>query len=336
MKNIRFNLKFFNGNGSFDSVRSLSELHDKFNLDDLYEYFLSGQLELWLKCHGEELIAQQVAAIASEKDIHKQIDALFDALGFDLDANEKRSAIASFLYPMEFLRKRAAIGESIKKVDDAIRKDLDEYNEIVKFIVDNNEDFAAVKAGVKDLLKHHGEFFKLDYMRFYEMMVHQCPLAILAVLMDKYYRNYYLPASGDCKSLYLGELAGMSEREDVSKPLQHIKTRISKFIDVSATASSVKVMIDGERIDGEGYLLKDWEIIKQISDYEKGRNAWQDEVDGSKKVMVLWNDGVEARPYHDNTNQYKPGELNGRFEIMNGLEYRVTSYNKGCLLYVEI
>lgn len=336
MKNIRFNLKFFNGNGNFDSVRSLTELHDKFNLDDLYEYFLSGQLELWLKCHGEELIAQRVAAIASEKDIHKQIVALFDALGFDFDANEKRSAIASFLYPMEFLRKRAALSESVKKVDDTIRKDLDEYNEIVKFIVDNNEDFAAVKAGVKDLLKHHGEFFKLDYMRFYEIMVHQCPLAILAVLMDKDYRNYYLPSSDDCKSLYLGELAGMSSREDVSKPLQHIKTRISKFIDVSATASRVKVMIDGEQIDGEGYLLKDWEIIKQISDYEKGRNAWQDEVDGSKKVMVLWNDGVEARPYHDNTNQYKPGELNGRFEIMNGLEYRVTSYNKGCLLYVEI
>ena len=98
----------------------------------------------------------------------------------------------------------------------------------------------------------------------------------------------------------------------------------------------MKFLIDGDRVDGEGYLLKDWDVIKQISDYEKGRNAWQDEVDGSKKIMVLWNDGVEARPYHDNTNQYKPGELNGMFKIMNGLEYRVTSYTKGCLLYMEV
>jgi hypothetical protein len=105
---------------------------------------------------------------------------------------------------------------------------------------------------------------------------------------------------------------------------------------VSASAASVEVWIDKDQYDGGGYLLKDCDVIKQISDYEKGRNAWQDEVDGSKKVMVLWNDGVEARPYHDNTNQYKPGELNGKFEIMNGLEYRVTGYNKGCLLYMEV
>ncbi len=336
MKNIRFNLKFFNGNEGFDSVRSLGELQDKFNLDDLYEYFISGQLELWLKCHGEESIADKVSPLREEKDVHKQIASLFDVLGFDFDANEKRSAIASYLFPLDFLKRRAALGESTKKVDVAVRKDFSEYNDLVRFLVDNHEDFAAVKAGVKDLLRYHGEQFRLDYMRFYEIMVRQCPLAILAVLMDKNFRDYYLPFCEDRKKLYLGELSGMSDMEDVSKPVQHISFRLGKFLSVSATTNSIKVLIDGEQLDGDGYLLKGWEIIKQISDYEKGRNAWQDEVDGSKKVMVLWNDGVEARPYHDNTNQYKPGELNGRFEIMNGLEYRVTSYTTGCLLYVEV
>lgn len=336
MKKIRFNLKFFKDDGNFDSVRSLAELEDKFNLDDLYEYFVSGQLVLWLKCHGEDAVAEKVSAVIDEKDVQNQISKLFDALGFDLDSHEKESAIASYLFPLEFLKRRARLRESIKKVDETVRKDGEEYVDLLKFLIDNREDFAAVKACVKDILKHHAEQFKMDYMRFYEIMVKQCPLAIFAVLMNKDYRDCFLSTSESSKNRYLAGLSGICESADVSKPLQHIKTRLSRFLDVSATATSVKILIDGDQVDGEGYLLKDWDIIKQISDYEKGRNAWQDEVDGSKKVMVLWNDGVEARPYHDNTNQYKPGELNGKFEIMNGLEYRVNSYNKGCLLYMEV
>jgi hypothetical protein len=336
MKKIRFNLKFFKGDGNFDSVRSLAELQDKFNLDDLYEYFVSGQLVLWLQCHGEDAVAEKVSAVAGEKNVHNQIAKLFDALGFDFDSNEKESAIASYLFPLEFLKRRAKLGESIKKVDEVVRKDVEEYAELLKFLIYNREDFAAVKAGVKDILRYHAEQFKMDYMRFYEIMVRQCPLAIFAVLMDKDYRDYFLASSESSKDRYLARLSDVCETVDVSNPLQHFKTRLGRFLAVSGTTSSVKVLIDGDQVDGEAYLLKDRDVIKQISDYEKGRNAWQDEVDGSKKVMVLWNDGVEARPYHDNTNQYKPGELNGKFEIMNGLEYRVTGYNTGCLLYMEV
>ena len=336
MKNIRFNLKFFNGNGTFDSVRSLSELQDKFNLDDLYEYFLSGQLELWLKCHDEEAVARKVALLANEKDVHIQIAGLFDALGFDFDKAEKESAIASYLFPLEFLKRRAALGDSIKKIDDAVRRDFADYNDRIKSLIEHHEDFAAVKAGVKDLLKYHSEQFKVDYMRFYELMVQKCPLAVLVVLMNKNYRDYFMPSCEERKALYLGGLADNSDAIEVSKAIQHINNRLSKFFSVTATTNTVKVYIDGEQIDGEGYLLKDWNVIKTISDYSKGVGAWQDEVDGSRKVMILWNEGVEARPYHDNTNQFNPGDLNGRFEIMNGLEYRVKNTYNSCLLYVEV
>lgn len=336
MKNIRFNLKFFNGQGGFDSVRSLAELQDKFNLDDLYEYFLSGQLELWLRCHGEDVVADRVAVLAKEADVHVQISKLFDALCFDFDQNEKEAAIASYLFPLEFLKRRATLGDSIKKISDAVVSDFSEYNKKLGFLIEHHEDFTAVKTGVKELLKHHAEQFKIDYMRFYDVMVQQCPLAVLAVLMDKRYREYFLPSCESARSLYLGALGEIAGDVDVTKHVQYFSNRLSKFFSVSATVSTIRVMIDGAQLDGEGYLLKDWGIVKQISDYEKGRDAWQDEVDGSKKIMVLWNDGVEARPYHDNTNQYKPGELNGRYEIMNGLEYRVSNYTKGCLLYVEV
>ena len=156
MKGIRFNLRFFNGNGSFDSVRSLSELQDKFNLDDLYEYFVSGQLELWLKCHSEDAVAEEVSALASEKDVHRQIAGLFDALGFDFDYNEKESVIWSYLFPQEFLKRRAAIANSVGKVAEVVKKDFADYNDRIKSLVKHHEDLPAVKAEVRDLLEFHG------------------------------------------------------------------------------------------------------------------------------------------------------------------------------------
>ena len=59
LKNIRFNLRFFNGSDEPESVHSVKELEEKLRnnqiaFDDLMAYFFSGQLERWLECHGEK------------------------------------------------------------------------------------------------------------------------------------------------------------------------------------------------------------------------------------------------------------------------------------------
>lgn len=334
IKHIRFNLRFFND--VEESVRSLGELQEKFNVDDLYEYFLSGQLERWLRCHEEEKVADAVCAISKDIPTEEQLDKLFDALGFDFDENERKSAIASFVFPRRLLNKRAMLGVSLKKVSEAVDQNFKEYNTRICELIENREDFAKVKAGVRDLLRFHGDLFAFDYMRFYHIMVAECPLAIFAVLMNDKYRAYYLPEDENRRAYFLGGVAAKCGEKTGKKALDRIKDVLASFLSVTATYSSITFKVGDQQIDGDSYLLKDWNIVKQVSDYEKGRGAWQDEVGGEKKVMILCNDGVEVRPYHDNTRQFKPGEANGRFEIMNGFEYRVSNQSKGCLLYMEV
>ena len=52
LKAIRFNLQFHVGN-EIVPARTLADLNNCMNVDDLFEYFQSGQLERWLKVLGE-------------------------------------------------------------------------------------------------------------------------------------------------------------------------------------------------------------------------------------------------------------------------------------------
>ena len=62
---IRFNLKFFNADGSEEVVRTLDDLRVKFNLCDLWDYFKSGDLVKWLKSINEPDLAERVGGLTS-------------------------------------------------------------------------------------------------------------------------------------------------------------------------------------------------------------------------------------------------------------------------------
>ena len=73
LKNIRFNLRFFTGSDSFESVHSVDELGEKLRnnqiaFDDLMAYFFSGQLQRWLECHGakDSVLLEKLRAIDSK------------------------------------------------------------------------------------------------------------------------------------------------------------------------------------------------------------------------------------------------------------------------------
>lgn len=82
---IRFNLKFFNAGGGEEVVRTLADLRAKFNLSDLYEYFKSGDLLLWLKGINEPKIAESVESLRGMPDRREMLSALCLTLGMSLD-----------------------------------------------------------------------------------------------------------------------------------------------------------------------------------------------------------------------------------------------------------
>lgn len=339
LKTIRFNLKFFNGPDAVgcDSASSLAELRECFNLNDLYEYFKSGQLIRWLECHDEKEVAQAVAAIGKpdEGTIARQMNQLFDALGLGYSKSEREDAIAAFLFPREIQARRKKQADAQAKTNEIVSRDIGHYTSIINDLIANANSFAKVKAGVHSLLTLHGDIFKLDYFRFYEVMVKKCPLAIFAVLMDSEYGKYFKPQCEQRGKLYAGDLAdvgGFTEKTEYA-PARALEERLCDFLKIEGPDS---VSINGIKLVDDDPLLSENGPIKRVKDFSGGLNGWQDVVFQGRRVMVLCNDGVEVRPYHDTLHQYKDGDANCRFKVFDGLEFRTVKNYANALFYMEV
>ena len=115
LKAIRFNLQFHVGN-ELVPARALSDLNNCMNVDDLYEYFQSGQLERWLKVNGETEKASKVAELQKDDDITTVLSSLFKILGLDFSEEEVSEAIASFVYPKEMQKKKLELKSSLNNI----------------------------------------------------------------------------------------------------------------------------------------------------------------------------------------------------------------------------
>ena len=216
LKAIRFNLQFHVGN-ELVPARALADLNNCMNVDDLFEYFQSGQLERWLKVLGETEKASKVAELQKDDDITIVLSSLFKILGLDFSEEEVSEAIASFVYPKEMQKKKLELKSSLNNIHDEISKDFSAYNDLLKELIESAENFVVVKSKVRELLELYHEQFKLDYIRFYNVMADKCPLAIFAVLMDEKWRSYFLPTDESVVQTFYGELTNQfSELPDKS------------------------------------------------------------------------------------------------------------------------
>ena len=365
LKNIRFNLKFSNGkdasgNENFTSIRSFADLlafAKRLNIDDLYEYFKSGQLERWLKVIGEDDKSKAIEKINEKTPIAEQLKKLFTALDLKLEPGEIELFTESYVYSETIANRRKNLAADLKNISNVIRKDFEQYNECLKDIISVAEDFSAVKAKVRSLLKTYTEQFKLDWMRFYDIMIQKCPLAIFVVFMDKEFREFYLPSNLNMNVKYYGKLSSefevcqdvtredslesMSEDQDES-PVQVLSTRIDKILSVKVKSNRINLVIDGKHhFASDSYLLKDGLIIKEV-DYIESEGDWQDAVDRGNEVLILHcGDNIKIRSKADKRHQYTGKTLPGKFPILNGLDFCTSSSavrmsSNRVLLYMEI
>ena len=85
---IRFNLKFFNADGSEEVVRTLADLRAKFNLSDLWDYFKSGDLARWLRSINEPQVADNVDSLNTAPNRREMLGALCEVLDLPIDKAE--------------------------------------------------------------------------------------------------------------------------------------------------------------------------------------------------------------------------------------------------------
>ena len=196
-KTIRFNLRFHDKNETIP-IRSLEDMKDHMCIDDLYEFFMSGHLERWLKVHypNETEKAEALASIDKKGETRKILTGLFKKL-FENDESfsmeEVNNAIDSFLCPEEIRKREAALARSLGKVRDAMDKEFDNYENLLQIIEESADNFGKVKSNVRTMLELYPRLFEKDFIRFFFLMREKCPLAIFAVLMDETWRRLYLP-----------------------------------------------------------------------------------------------------------------------------------------------
>ena len=347
LKDIRFNLRFSKGKGKdgeeqFDIIRSLPELKEHLNIDDLYLYFVSGQLARWLACIGEPVRGEAIAKIDRKSPLKVQLNGILGALGIELSKDDLASMLESYTYFKELEGTKREMIAILKDVQSVIEQDYFHYNQCLKDIIAAKDDFSAVKARVRAMLKEFPQQFKLDWMRFYDVMMEKCRLAVFAVLMDSDYRKYYLGTLNEMNARYYSELAVPDNgNSNMVTPVSQFMQRVGNILSVSYERySEQKLHIT---LDGRWALdVNDWKkrgIIREV-DYGKSGGEWEDAVEKDTKIMILHcGENITIRPSGDKGHQSK-GRQCGRFPIFNGLDFRISvdtprSYDD-VLLYMEV
>ena len=347
LKDIRFNLRFSkgkdnNGEEQFDIIHSLQDLKEHLNIDDLYLYFVSGQLSRWLTCIGEPGRGETIEKIDRKASVKVQLNGIFKALGFELLKGDLEAMVESYTYFKQLEDRKREMVAILNNVQDVIGQDYRQYSQCLKDIIAAKDDFSAVKARVRAMLKDFPQQFKMDWMRFYEVMMEECRLAVFAVLMDSDYRKYYLGTQDEMNARYYGELDvpdnGNSQRVT---PVSQFIQRVGNILSVSYERYSeqkLHITLD----DRWALDVNEWKergIIKEV-DYGKSGGEWEDAVARGTEIMILHcGENITIRPAGDKERQSK-GRQCGRLPIFNGLDFRTSSASPSStddiLLYMEV
>lgn len=100
MKTIKFNLNVNN-----QMIRSVDELHQNFNIDDIYELYESKILQKWLRINNENDLAKQLDSIENESDLSEKILKILSIFNFTTSDSELRTY--AYLYKRAY-RERVA------------------------------------------------------------------------------------------------------------------------------------------------------------------------------------------------------------------------------------
>jgi len=232
------------------------------------------------------------------------------------------------------------LSKEIEKIDTIISKDFENYTNTLKEIIAAAQDFSAVKSKVRGLLKTYPAQFQLDFIRFYDVMVRLCPLAIFTVLMDENFRKYFLPTDENVNTNFYGTLSDQFQDFPKMSVATNFQKRVKGFFIASKTEKKVTVFIDGCDFAEDSYLLKDRHIIKEV-DYSQSEGEWQDAVNKGTPVMILHcGKNITIRSNGDKEHQFKGSELKEDFMIFDGLDFRTPSSfypsEDTMLLYMEV
>lgn len=188
-KTIKFNLIVDGKN-----IRTLEDLKENFNIDDVYDLYERGILKKWLDVRGYKEESERLDALIAAKpnNISAIIIGLIKVFApLDQDFNPQEEAYAQIFRVIKQARVEEAKRNEYEHNHVIEQYHLD-YEMLKESIIVNCDNFDYIKICIKEISEKFAELFRLDYRKFFFDNVERAPLAVFAVLMNEELRNIFL------------------------------------------------------------------------------------------------------------------------------------------------
>lgn len=295
-KSIKFNLHC-----NDTSIRTLQDLRENFNVEDVLEQYENGMLLKWLEVRGYKLELEEIKKIEdkNEIDIIKKIIKI-------LNIEENENKINENLYFLKYKKEKQSEIKELNKIENnyckIIKNYFKKYNDLINDILENQNDINKIKADIYILENDYYDILQFDIIKLFDMFKKTCPLAIMCMLMREKIRPLLLNEETEIefyrKPQILSEekIKYIISREFLLQISQHIKTN--------------NMICD---------------FYKLIEPKEK-----------DKKFMIIkigYNSNVT---FSDNDkNPYDINSINGKFIILEQIYYVSKNEREG-LVYMEV
>lgn len=186
-KKIKFNLIIDD-----QPIRSVEDLKDNFNLQDILEVYKNGLLKRWLSVRGYNEYIEEVESLNLEDDIEllKRIVEIFD---LDVSQQEIKRSVYSLEFIKEKNKRLDLINSKEKKWEKIISKYHKSYEEIVNNLIENKSDMSYIKEAVQEIYNKFLGLFYLNYKELYnELMEKRAIFPVIGILMNEELKNVLL------------------------------------------------------------------------------------------------------------------------------------------------
>ena len=303
-KTIKFNL-VCDGH----QVRTLEGLRNHFSIEDVLQYFRDKVLEKWLCVRGynEELEAIKQISASAPYEIIKELVSIFK-IESDIDKIEYSTSIITYRESRVLADK--IYNEKSLKSDSLYSEYFQRYDALINDIIQHPTEKNKIQAVIAEIESQYAWIFKNDYRNFFYKVREISPLTVLCLLMNKFTRKFYIfdeNVPSDDSLLF---------NRDVKEMYSLIKNSFSGTDYIESLGDNI---IKKNNETGSRFVSltqKKCLVIKLLKSGRGGNEC-----------------GISS--YADNENFLTPDNINGKFLILEGLQYQ-SQNSSNTLYYIEI
>lgn len=260
-------------------VRTLDDLQEHFNIEEILSYHKNGMLQRWLEVRGfgSELEAVKEVPIIDRMEAAKALVKIF---GVETD----EAKVEEVVY---LLQSRDELKEIIEKKYSAERKDfmtdvsryLCGYQELKERIAEHKNNYAALKGDIATLHRDYMLVFDLDYRHLFYYLRDHAPMAVYIMLAYDDMRKKYLlegmPAIRDIGDIYK---TGTVDEERIGEVVDRLRLRTN--VNISHREKIIQAV--------KGKKSKD-----ELAGILYGCNPWFIGLANGNKKYLSWDDAAE-------------------------------------------